>query len=81
MAAAPTRPPWFGNTGVQVVAAGLALYNVVRMVLALVDGRWADAFLSFAWTVACAYLLSESLRTRKELRAAAGDGTTTEPTD
>jgi hypothetical protein len=73
MAAAPFRPPWFGNVGVQVAAGLAAVYNVVRMVQALIDGRGGDAFLSFAWTVVCGYVLIESLRARKEQRAAAAE--------
>jgi hypothetical protein len=87
MAAAPNRPAWFSNVGVQVLAAGAALYNVVQLVLKLVDGRYGEAFLSFAWTVLFGYVFMESLRFRKlqqaEERAAdkAADDTPAEPTD
>jgi hypothetical protein len=81
MAAAPLRPPWFGNVGVQVAAGLAALYNAVRIVLALVDGRFADAFLSFAWTVVCGYVLVESLRARREQQAHRVDGTPADPAD
>jgi hypothetical protein len=80
MAAAPFRPPWFGNVGVQLLAGAAALYNVVQLVLKLVDGRWGEAFLSFAWTVLFGYVLIESLRLRKEQQAAV-DGDPAEPTD
>ena len=87
MAAAPNRPAWFSNVGVQVLAAGAALYNVVQLVLKLVDGRYGEAFLSFAWTVLFGYVLMESLRFRKlqqaEERAGekAADDTRADPTD
>jgi hypothetical protein len=87
MAAAPNRPAWFSNVGVQVLAAGAALYNVVQLVLKLVDGRYGEAFLSFAWTVLFGYVFMESLRFRKlqqaEERAGekAADDTPAEPTD
>jgi hypothetical protein len=81
MAAAPFRPPWFGNVSLQVVAGAAALYNLVRLVLALVDGRGGDAFLSFAWAVVCGYVLLESVRFRKQQQAAADNGTSAEPTD
>jgi hypothetical protein len=80
MAAAPFRPPWFGNVGVQLLAGAAAVYNAVQIVLKLVDGRWGDAFLSFAWTVLFGYVLVESLRLRKQQQAAAGEEPT-EPTD
>jgi hypothetical protein len=73
MAAAPFRPPWFGNVSLQVVAGAAALYNLVRVVLALVDGRGGDAFLSFAWAVVCGYVLLESVRFRKQQQQAAAD--------
>jgi len=37
VAAAPFRPPWFGNRGVQVLAAGALVFNLVQLVLRLVD--------------------------------------------
>ena len=81
MAAAPFRPPWFGNVSLQVVAGLAALYNVVRMVLALVDGRGGDAFLSFAWAVVCGYVLMESVRFRKNQQAVAAAEEKADPTD
>jgi hypothetical protein len=81
MAATPSRPAWFGHTGVQVLA-GLALaYNLVQIVLHLVDTDWAGAFLSFAWCVAFGYLLSESWKVRKEQQATADGDAPSEPTD
>ena len=76
MAAAPFRPPWFGNRGVQVLAGGALAYNLVQIVLQLVDADWGAAFLSFAWSVLFGYVLVESLRFRKQ-QDAAGD----EPAD
>jgi hypothetical protein len=85
MAAAPFRPPWFGNVGVQLLAGAAAVYNAVQLVLKLVDGRWGDAFLSFAWTVLFGYVLVESLRLRRQQQAAvdqaAVDEEPTEPTE
>jgi hypothetical protein len=77
MAATRSRPPWFGNVGVQVLAGIALAYNLVQVVLHLIDARWADAFLSFAWCVVFGYVLEESLTARKEQRqrAAAGDDT------
>jgi hypothetical protein len=77
MAAAPFRPPWFGNVGVQLLAGAAAVYNAVQLVLKLVDGRWGDAFLSFAWTVLFGYVLVESLRLRRQQQAAVNE----EPTE
>ncbi len=77
MAAASFRPPWFGNVGVQVLAGGALAYNLVQIVLQLVDGDWGAAFLSFAWSVLFGYVLVESLRFRREQDAAqdgAADG-------
>jgi len=71
MAAAPFRPPWFSNVGVQVLAGAAAVYNLVQLVLKLVDGRWSEAFLSFAWAVVFGYVLMESLRARRQQQAAA----------
>ncbi|WP_138757531.1 hypothetical protein [Modestobacter altitudinis] len=81
MAANPARPDWFANIGVQLLAGAAAVYNVVQLVLKLVDGRYGEAFLSFAWTVLFGYVLLESLRFRKLQRqeAAAGE-TPAEPT-
>ncbi|CCH89614.1 conserved protein of unknown function [Modestobacter italicus] len=89
MAANPARPAWFANVGVQLLAGAAAVYNAVQLVLKVVDGRYGDAFLSFAWTVLFGYVLLESLRFRKLQRqeeAAAGDGPVepsrpVEPTD
>jgi hypothetical protein len=77
MAANPARPAWFANVGVQLLAGAAAVYNAVQLVLKVVDGRYGDAFLSFAWTVLFGYVLLESLRFRKlqqQEEAAAGDG-------
>jgi hypothetical protein len=89
MAANPARPAWFANVGVQLLAGAAAVYNAVQLVLKVVDGRYGDAFLSFAWTVLFGYVLLESLRFRKlqqQEEAAAGDGPVepsrpAEPTD
>ena len=66
MATAPFRPPWFGNRGVQVLAGGALLYSLVQLVGQLVDARWGEAFLSFAWSVLFGYVLVESLRFRRQ---------------
>jgi hypothetical protein len=66
VAAAPFRPPWFGNRGVQVLAAGAAAYTLVQLVVQLLDAQWGEAFLSFAWTVLFGYVLVESLRFRRD---------------
>ncbi len=79
MAAAPFRPPWFGNRGVQVLAGGALVYNLVQLVGYLVDGRWGQGFLQFAWSVFFGYVLVESLRFRRD-QDAAGSGTV-EPRD
>jgi hypothetical protein len=81
MAAAPFRPPWFGNVSLQVVAGAAALYNLVRLVLALIDGRGGDAFLSFAWAVVFGYVLLESIRFRKQQQQAAADEATADPAE
>jgi hypothetical protein len=65
MAANPARPAWFANVGVQLLAGAAAVYNVVQLVLKLVDGRYGEAFLSFAWTVLFGYVVLESLRFRR----------------
>jgi hypothetical protein len=70
VATAPFRPPWFGNRGVQVLAAGALAYTLVQLVLQLVDAEWGQAFLSFAWSVLFGYVLVESLRFRREQAAA-----------
>jgi hypothetical protein len=70
VAPAPFRPPWFGNRGVQVLAAGALVYSLVRLVGQLVDAAWGDAFLYFAWSVLFGYVLVESLRFRREQDAA-----------
>ncbi len=69
MAAAPFRPPWFGNRGVQILAGGALAYNLVQLVVQLVDAEWGAAFLSFAWSVLFGYVLVESLRFRREQEA------------
>jgi hypothetical protein len=70
VAAAPFRPPWFGNRGVQVLAAGALLYSLVQLVGQLVDAAWGEAFLDLAWSVLFGYVLVESLRFRREQDAA-----------
>ena len=70
MAAAPFRPPWFGNRGVQVLAAGALAYSLVQLVLHAVDAEWGEAFLSSAWSVLFGYVLVESLRFRRQQDAA-----------
>ena len=70
MAAAPFRPPWFGNRGVQLLAAAALAYSLVQLVGQLVDAAWGEAFLSFAWSVLFGYVLVESLRFRREQDAA-----------
>ena len=69
MAVTPFRPPWFGNRGVQVLAAGALAYSLVQLVGQLVDDAWGEAFLSFAWSVLFGYVLVESLRFRREQEA------------
>jgi hypothetical protein len=81
MAAAPFRPPWFGNVGVQVLAGAAVLYELYQLVSRLVDGRYGDAFLSFAWSVLFGYVLIESLRARKQQRTAVEDDQPAEPSD
>jgi hypothetical protein len=76
VATAPFRPPWFGNRGLQVLAGGALVYNLVQLVLHLVDAEWGAAFLAFAWSVLFGYAGLESLRFRREqdaARATAGD--------
>jgi len=55
---------------VQVLAGGALAYNLVQLVLQLVDGDWGSAFLSFAWSVLFGYVLVESLRFRRDQDAA-----------
>jgi hypothetical protein len=55
---------------VQVLAAGALAYNLVQLVLQLVDAEWGQAFLSFAWSVLFGYVLIESLRFRRHQDAA-----------
>ena len=74
MANAPFRPPWFGNIGVQVLAGIAVVYNLVQLVSKVVDGRYGEAFLSFAWAVLLGYVCIESIRFRKQQAAADGDG-------
>jgi hypothetical protein len=74
MAAAPFRPPWFGNVGVQVLAAVAVLYNLYQLVANLLDEQYGEAFLSFAWSVLFGYVFLESLRTRRQQRTAVDDG-------
>ena len=81
MAAAPFRPPWFGNVGVQLLAAAALVYNLVQLVVKAVDGRWGEAFLSFAWSVLFGYVLLESLRARRDQATPAEDGAPTDPAD
>jgi hypothetical protein len=59
---------------VQVLAGGALVYVLVQLVVQLLDGRWGEAFLFFAWSVLFGYVLSESLRFRRD-QDAAGRGT------
>ena len=81
MAAAPFRPPWFGNVGVQLLAAVAIVYNLYQLVRNAADGQWGEAFLSFAWTVLFGYVMLESFRFRKAQAAAADDDQPVEKTD
>jgi uncharacterized membrane protein YwaF len=81
MAAAPLRPPWFGNVGVQLLAGAALLYNLVQLVSRVVDGRLGEAFLSFAWSVLFGYVLVESWRFRRQQQAVADDDAPSEPAD
>jgi hypothetical protein len=74
MAAAPFRPPWFGNVGVQLLTAVALVYNLYHLVAKLLDERYGEAFLSFAWTVLFGYVLLESWRTRRQQQEAAARG-------
>ncbi|GAA4737405.1 hypothetical protein GCM10023328_17520 [Modestobacter marinus] len=76
--AAPFRPPWFGNRGVQLLAGVAVAYNLVAIALRLVDGEWGEAFLSFAWTVVFGYVLVESLRFRQQQESDAGQDPATD---
>jgi hypothetical protein len=69
MAAAPFRPPWFGNIGVQLLAGLAVVYDLYQLVGHLVDGEYGEAFLSFAWSVLFGYVLLESWRTRTQQQA------------
>ncbi|MBB3674322.1 hypothetical protein [Modestobacter versicolor] len=73
MAAAPFRPPWFGNVGVQVLAGIAVVYNLYQLVTKVIDEQYGEAFLSFAWTVVFGYVLLESLRARKAQQTAVDD--------
>jgi hypothetical protein len=55
---------------VQALAAGALAYNLVQLVLQLLDAEWSAAFLSFAWSVLFGYVLVESLRFRRQQDAA-----------
>ena len=82
MAAAPFRPPWFGNVGVQLLAGVAVVYNLYQLVAKVIDGDYGEAFLSFAWSVLFGYVLLESLRARKQQSAAAAaDDAPAEPSD
>ena len=70
MAAAPFRPPWFGNRGVQVLAAGALAYSLVQVVVQLLDAAWGEAFLYSAGSVRLGSVLAESLRFRRGQDAA-----------
>lgn len=78
--AAPFRPPWFGHRGVQLLAGVAVAFNLVAVVLRLVDGELGEAFLSFAWTVVFGYVLVESLRFRTQ-QDAGRDDAPVDPTD
>jgi membrane protein implicated in regulation of membrane protease activity len=54
---------------VQLLAGGALAYNLVQLVVQLVDAEWGAAFLSFAWSVLFGYVLVESLRFRREQEA------------
>jgi membrane protein implicated in regulation of membrane protease activity len=54
---------------VQILAGGALAYNLVQLVVQLVDAEWGAAFLSFAWSVLFGYVLVESLRFRREQEA------------
>ena len=73
MAAAPFRPPWFGNVGVQLLAGVAIVYNLYQLVRNAVDEQWGEVFLSFAWCVLFGYVLLESVRARKQQQATAAD--------
>jgi heme A synthase len=81
MAAAPFRPPWFGNVGVQVLAGVAIVYNLYQLARNVVDEQYGEAFLSFAWCVLFGYVLLESQRTRKQQQAVAGDDAPADTTD
>ena len=52
-----------------MLAGGAAAFNVVQVVLKLVDGEPAEAFLSFAYAVVFGYVLMESLAVRRAQQA------------
>lgn len=62
-----------------MLAAGALGYNLVQLVLRLVDAEWGAAFLCFAWSVLFGYVLIESLRFRGQQDAARDEPA--EPTD
>jgi hypothetical protein len=64
---------------VQVLAAGALAYNLVQLVVQLIDAEWGPAFLSFAWSVLFGYVLVESLRFRQQQDATRDEPA--EPTD
>ena len=53
-----------------MLAAGALVFNLVQLVLRLIDTQWGPAFLSFAWSVLFGYVLVESLRFRAQQEAA-----------
>jgi hypothetical protein len=55
---------------VQVLAGAALAYSLVQLVLHVVDAKWGEAFLSFAWSVLFGYVLLESLRFRQQQDAA-----------
>ena len=81
MAAAPFRPPWFGNVGVQLLAGVAIVYNLYQLVRNAIDEQWGEVFLSFAWCVLFGYVLLESLRARRDQAARADDEAPADPTD
>jgi hypothetical protein len=73
VATAPLRPSWFGSRGVQALAVAALAYNLVQLVIQLVDSDWAGAFLSFAWCVLFGYVLNESPGARRRQDAMTRD--------
>ena len=49
-----------------MLAGGALAYSLVQLAVQLVDARWGEAFLSFAWSVLFGYVLVESLRFRRQ---------------